>query len=209
MTKQQFNVCYIRLPELYREYFRTRFGNPAIFSPSSEMQFLLRSQLMNNPTLGKQTYKTAMSYCDRAFNYKTKGQAVDAAVYTPAEEEKSEFVAILMPEEVVRYNRMATTSDTWQITDHGARRFRELVKEDFWRELSRFSEECNYRARCTGEKVTREEIVSDFITMYDVPMTSYENLLRYETRHRATQASNIEKRRNALEMQTGNRFMYT
>lgn len=207
--KKDFNVCYIRLPELYRDYFRTKFGNPAIFSPSSEMQFLLRTQLMNNPMLGKQTYKTAMSYSDKAFNYTSKGQAVDAEICMPSQAERDEFVAVLIPEEVTRYNGTMQTSDTWQITDHGARRLRELVKEDFWRELSRFSEECNYRARISGEKVTREEIVSDFITMYNVPMTSYENFLRYETRHRASAASSIEKKRNALEMQTGNKFMYT
>lgn len=208
--KQQFNVCYIRLPELYREYFRTRFGNPAIFSPSSEMQFLLRSQLVNNPTLCRQEKtRNVMSFCDKAFNYKTKGQAVDAQVCMPDDAERGEFVAILIPEQVAHYNAITPTSDTWQVTANGVRRLRELIKEDFWRELSRFSEECNYRARITGEKVTREEIVSDFITMYNVPMTSYENFLRYETRHRVSAASNIEKKRNALEMQTGNRFMYT
>ena len=208
--KKEFNVCYIRLPELYRDYFRTKFGNPAIFSPSSEMQFLLRTQLVNNPTLRKQeTTRNTMSFSDRAFNYASKGQAIDATICMPCEEEREEFVAVLIPEEVVHYNSVVPTSDTWQMTANGVRRLRELIKEDFWRELSRFSEECNYRARISGEKVTREEIVSDFITMYNIPMTSYENFLRYETRHRVSAANDIEKKRNALEVQTGNRFTYT
>ena len=126
-----------------------------------------------------------------------------------APEEKEEFVAILMPSQATHYNTVVATSDTWQLTANGARSFRELVKEDFWCELSRFTEDCNYRARLAGEKVTREEILSDFITMYNVPMTCYENLLRYETRHRVSATTHIEKKRNALETQTGNRFMYT
>lgn len=208
--KEQFNVCYVRLSDLYRNYFRTKFGVPAIFAPSSEMMGLMRSQLVNNPTLEKQQLtRQAMSYSDRAFNYNTKGQALDIEVARPDEGEKEEFASILIPAQVTHYNAVISTSDTWQLTANGARRLRELIKEDFWRELSRFTEECNYRARINGEKVTREEIVSDFITMYNIPMTSYENFLRYETRHRVASASNIEKKRNALEERTGNRFMYT
>ena len=208
--KESLNVCYVRIPEMYRNYFRTKYGVPAVFAPYSPMQCLLRRHLINNPTLAKQQLtRAAMSYSDRAFNYATKGSAIDAQVSMPAPEEKEEFVAILIPSEATHYNTVVATSDTWQLTANGARSFRELVKEDFWCELSRFAEDCNYRARLAGEKVTREEILSDFITMYNVPMTCYENLLRYETRHRVSATTHIEKKRNALETQTGNRFMYT
>lgn len=207
--KSEINVCYIRLSELYRNYFKTRFGSPAIFSLSSEMSAVLRSHLTNNPTLARQTIRAASSFSDLAFNYKEKGTVIDADVFVPSEEEKMEFVAIVIPEEVCHYNGVVQTSNTWQPTEFGTKRLREIIKEEFWREYQKFSDDCYYRGSITGEKITREDIISEFMTQYNIPMKSYENLLRYETRHRKEMEKKIEKKRSMMEKFTGNNFIYT
>lgn len=207
--KESLNVCYLRIDPLYRNYFIAKHGSPAVFSPSSELASVLRNNLMDNPTLGVQTESIQLSFSNLAFNYKSKGQAVDAKVHTPKDEEREHFVAILMPDEVRRFSGMVPTSPSWQLNLHGSRRFREVVKIDFWREYRRFASDCTARAQLLGESVTTEDIISEFMTMFGIPMSLYENMLRYERRERASALSKIEQRRGQYEKMTGNQFLYT
>lgn len=208
MTKE-INVCYIRIDDLYRNYFIAKHGTPAVFSPSSELASILRTELVNNPTLEAQSKSMHLSYSDLAFNYKEKGAATDAVVCQPSEEERRYFVPVILPDEVRKFSEIVPTSNTWQLNVHGSRRFRELVKLDFWREYRSFSNDCIVRSHLTGESVTTEDIISEFMTMFNIPMSLYENMLRYERRERASALSKIEKRRTQYEKLTGNNFLYT
>lgn len=207
--KKEINVCYIRIDDLYRNYFIAKHGSPAVFSPSSELASIVRNNLMDNPMMSAQSDGMHLSFSDLAFNYKTNGQAVDASVHLPSDEERRLFVSIAIPDEVHRFSGMVKTSPAWQLNRLGCRRFREAVKADFWREYRNFSNDCIVRSHLTGESVTTEDIISEFMTMFNIPMSLYENMLRYERRERASALSKIEKRRMQYEKQTGNRFLYT
>lgn len=206
---ESVNICYIRIDALYRNYFLAKHGTPAVFSPSSELASIVRNELVDNPMMKMQTCSIQLSFSDMAFNYKDKGQAIDAEVYTPKEEERDEFVAIVIPEEVRHFSGMIATTPTWQLNLHGSRRFRETVKVDFWRDFRNFQRDCIERALLLGETAGTEDIVSEFMTMYNIPMSLYENMLRYERRERTNALSKIEKRRTQLKNMTGNTFLYT
>lgn len=207
--KKDFNICYIRIDDLYRNYFIAKHGSPAVFSPSSELASIVRNNLMDNPDMAAQSDGLHLSFSDLAFNYKTKGQAIDADVHLPQDDERCKFVAISIPEEVHRFSGMTQTSHSWQLNRLGCRKFRDAVKVEFWNEYRNFSSDCLVRSHLTGESVTTEDIISEFMTMFNIPMSLYENMLRYERRERATALNKIEKRRAQYETQTGNKFMYT
>ena len=209
MKEEKINVCYIRVDDLYRNFFIAKHGSPAVFSPSSELASILRTELVNNPMLESLSTSMHLSYSDLAFNYKTKGAAIDAKVCQPTEEEKAFFVPVVIPDEVRKFSGMMNTSNTWQLNVHGARRFREAIKQEFWREFRNFFSDCMQRAKLNEENTGTEDIVSDFMTMFNVPMSLYENMLRYERRERASSLDKIEKRRAKYEHITGNTFLYT
>ncbi len=203
------NICYIRIDDLYRNYFVAKHGSPAVFAPSSQLAAIVRNNLMDNPMMCAQSDGLHLSFSNLAFNYKDKGQILDAAVHMPCDEERHQFVTITLPDEVRRFSEIINTSYTWQLNRFGARRFREEVKTDFWREFRNFQRDCIERAQLMGETVGTEDIVSDFMTMYNIPMALYENMLRYERRERANALSKIEKRRMQLKNRTGNSYLYT
>lgn len=207
--KTEINVCYIRIDDLYRNFFIAKHGTPAVFSPSSELESILRSELVNNPLLESLSTSMHLSYNDIAFNYNVKGVAIDANVCKPTDEERAYFVPVVIPEEVRKFSGMMKTSNTWQLNVHGARRFREAVKQEFWREFRNFYSDCMQRAKLNDENIGTEDIVSDFMTIFNIPMSLYENMLRYERRERSSSMCKIEKRRAKYEQITGNSFLYT
>lgn len=206
---ESVNICYIRIDALYRNYFLAKHGTPAVFSPSSELAAIIRDNLMDNPFMRAQSDGLHLSFSDLAFNYKEKGRILDADVHMPDESERDQFVAINIPDEVRRFAGIIKTGPTWQLNRFGARRFREEVKTSFWREFRNFERDCVERGQLNGEAAGLEDIVSDFMTMFNIPMSLYENMLRYERRERNTSATKIEKRREVIKNLTGNNYLYT
>lgn len=207
--KEKFNVCYIRIGEMYRAYVTSKYGNPVITPVNSQLTMLMNSQLVHNPLLKRQKAGVQDSYCEVAFNYQKKGSVFDVDICCPANDEREDYVPVVIPAEVLMYNKCVATSNTWQISMNGARRFRSIIEQEFWSDLWGFMYDCRAYANAHSEKVTKESIISDFMIMHGIPMSLYENLIRYEKRKRTASVNDIEKRRETMEQQTGRLFMYT
>ena len=207
--KENFNVCYIRIGEMYRTYLTSKYGTPVITPANSRLTMLLNSQLVHNPLLKKQKAGVQDSYSELAFNYRKKGSVFDVDICCPTDDEREDYVPVVIPAEVLMYNKSVATSNTWQISMNGARKFRTIIEQEFWSDLWNFMYDCRVYANAHAEKVTKESIISDFMIMHGIPMSLYENLIRYEKRKRIASVSDIEKRREMMEQQTGRLFMYT
>ena len=57
--------------------------------------------------------------------------------------------------------------------------------------------------------MTRESAISDFMVSYDIPMSCYENIIRYDQRIRKEIIEDIDKRRAWMEMLNDTVMTYT
>lgn len=200
------NVMYVRLSRYYINYLTTRYGNPVLFPAMIPISQYVDRFLVNNPTMCR---LTPFSFSNAAFHHKEQNPLFTINAYLPDKEERSEFVAIVIPDEVYRNGSVVNTSNTWQLSAPGAVQFRKQVKRDFWIAFSQFYDDCMHRAQRLGDKVTIENAITDFISIYNIEMKEFENMVRYWGRLRNQMQNEIEKRRDRLEAQTGNVFVYT
>ena len=200
------NVVYVRLSKYYISFLTTRYGSPVMFPTMNPVNQCLERYLVNNPTLG---HITPFSFSEQAFQYKENNPLFTADVYVPEYEVRSEYIGIVMPNEIYRNGTLINTSNTWQLSSVGAVQVRKQIKREFWMAFSQIYDDCVYRASRLGEKVTTENIATDFISLYNIEMSEYENMMRYWRRFRDQLNGEIEDRREHLENKTGNIFAYT
>lgn len=200
------HVMYVRLSLYYINYLTTRYGNPVMFPSMMPLSQYVERYLVNNPTMCR---LTPFSFSETAFNYKEQNSLFHVNAYLPEKEARDEFVAIVMPAELIRNGTIVNPTSTWQLSAPGTVQFRKQVTRDFWMSFSQFHDDCQHRAQRLNDKVTTEDIVTDFITIHNIEMSEYENMLRYWRRNRNRMKDEIEERRNRLEAQTGNVFCYT
>lgn len=200
-------VCYLRVSAYFQEYLKIKYGGfPIRFPEVHPASVILETRISQNPSLKALDIN---GYCSAAFNYKRVGKVFDIEIGTPAPDEREEFIPICLPESVQRFGGMVRTSDNWQLTQKGSKQLRKIIKREFWTDCLLFVDECFARARVTGENVTKEDAVADFMTIYEIPMEHYENMITYERRERKNIGRDIEDKRDRLEEQSTNRFFYT
>lgn len=199
-------VVYVKLSKYYINFLTTRYGSPVLFPTINPVNQCMERYLVNNPTLGR---ITPFSFSQQAFSYNENNPLFTADVYTPEQHERSEYLAIVMPDEIYRNGTLVKTSDTWQLSSVGAVQIRKQIKTEFWVAFAQMYDDCVYRAQRLGEKVTTENIATDFITLHNIEMSEYENMMRYWRRVRDQMNGEIENRREELETRTGNVFTYT
>jgi hypothetical protein len=170
---------------------------------SVEMQ-CVQQYLHPNPTLALVTrfcYSEAM-FCAHAH------VSVNACEL-PTAEERGQYVAIRMPETVVRHGEPMAVTATWQLSSPGATLLRKIISRRFWMDFSAFLEDCKYRAARMGENCGIEAAMNDFIALHGIDVAEYDNLLRYWRRNRESLRAGIEKRRESMEERTGQTLVYT
>ena len=203
---QNQNVIYVKFSEYYIRYLTTRYGSPVVFPTMSACALVLERYLLNNPVMSS---LTEFCYSKAAFHAADTGNLFSAIEQRTPIEERELFIPIVIPDELIRTGQTLRTGSTWQLTFIGARALRKEVKRDLWVNFSRFNDDCAHRASRLGEKVTLEEVLSDFIVMYNIDMKEYTNMLRYWYRIQSAMKSAIERNREFLEDKTGNTFVYT
>ena len=67
--------------------------------------------------------------------------------------------------------------------------------------LFNFIEDCFLRAKLNGTKVTRENAIDDFITIYGIDMSWRETFWTYVKREKKNMTKEIENRRNEAAKQ--------
>lgn len=211
MTKKknetEKRVCYVRVSEYYRQFYKVKYGGePIVFPENHPLQGIILANLCQNKDLRA---LTPHSFSQLAFDYEREGKVFDIEIACPDPDRREEFLEVQIPEYVYRRGVQYKTSSNWQLSKAGAELFRKEMKRDFWVECTSFIEDCMVRAHANGEHVTLENAMSDFMLMFDIPMAYHDNLLRYERRSRPQMVNGIEQKRDRMEKKTGNVFFYT
>lgn len=202
------NVMYVKLSIYFRKYIESKYGkSPVCFPLLSPMYSCIERYIVNNYNLSP---ISALSFSEYAFNYKgDNGLYENCNVSVPSEEDKANFLAIVIPGQVFRIGSLIKTSNNWQLSYQGAIEFKKLIRREFWIECIKFIDDCFHAARLQHFSVTRENAISDFLVAYNIPMTSYESILRSERRARIELRSEIENRRNWMETLNDTALTYT
>ena len=152
------------------------------------------------------SFITAFSYSQQAFNYKNTDLL---SVSCPDENEKEQFIAIVLPETIYKGCALLKVTPYYQLSKQGAIALRDLIKNEFMVDLFSFIDECMTRAKLSGTKVTREQAIDDFITIHGIEMSYRDNFYRYFTRERKKMLEEIEKRRDEREDAFDRQYVYT
>lgn len=200
------NVMYVKLSSYYANYLKTRYGDPIVFHDKSIAKQCIYLYIVQN-----QTMRCITPFCvsESAFNYKDENQPFTINAYRPDIEERKQFVAITIPKEVIRFNRIVETSSYWQLSSSGTQLFRNEIKNEFWTNFSFFYDDCRLRSQKLGYSVTFEDVMSDFMVMHNIDMKIYENMMRYWYRILPEMQNRAQLRRDSLETKTGCVFTYT
>lgn len=200
-------VCYLRVEPYMHGYLKAQYGGfPLLFPEFHLIPSIIESRIAVNASL-KQV--TELCYSQAAFEYDRDGKVFDINIGTPHPDRVEEYISIQLPESVQRRNGIVKVGKNWQLNKNGASLVRQVIKDEFWTALSLFIEDCIKRSRVTGDYVTIENAISDFMMVYDIPMEELDNMVKGERRKRQAMYEDIKLRRDRIEAATGNKFYYT
>lgn len=206
LTKEKINVFYLKVSDYYRSFLLSKYGDIVCFPSTSQSYDLICRSVVNN---GSMSPLTPFSFSETAFNYKRGNSVFDINISLPEEEERENYIAIGMPVLVSRFGKPVETSNTWQISRFGAIELRKLIIREFWQDFMEFVDDCFTRARIQGTKVTRENVMADFMSLHRIDMKHYENMVRYDQRFRKRRMEEIEQSRTLMEGKYDAQFTYT
>lgn len=206
LTKEKVNVFYLKVSDYYRSYLLSKYGNVVCFPTTTGAYDLIYRSVVNN---GSMSPLTPFAFSEAAFVYKRDNAVFDINISLPSEEERENFIAIGMPSVVYRFGKPVETGNTWQISRFGAVELRKMILREFWQDMLEFIDDCFTRARIQGLKVTRENAIADFMSMHNINMKHYENIVRYGQRFRKRRIVEIEQTRTMIEDRLDVQFTYT
>ena len=196
-------VAYLKVSPYLKSWLECKHGKVISFPHMTQMHScLLRYMVCNN----SMSLITPFSYSQQAFHYKNTELLPIAC---PDESEKSQFIAIELPETIYKGCALLKITPFYQISKQGCIILRDLIKNEFMIDLFSFVDECFTRARLNGTKVTREQAIDDFITIHGIDMSWRENFERYFKREKRNMIDQIEKRREAREEEFDRQYVYT
>lgn len=202
-NKNERDVFYIQVSSYYRQYLTSKYGPaPIAFPEEHPVSMVLLTKMVDNPLM---KLVTPLSYSSVAFHYDRDGKVFDLDINIPSQDEKIDFLAVEMPEYVYNKHGKVRTGKTWQPTLIGTREVRELVKREFWMDCQEFVKDSLYLAHVNNRALTREKAISDFIATYGIPISEYDNIIRYDKRVRKRITEKIERKR-AGECECGPSF---
>lgn len=206
-TSKEPNVMYVRLSKHYIQYLKTKYGDPVLLPIMSPLNLCIERYLVNNPTMKE---LTTFSYSELAMNPTAWHDDISyVCIPKLTYKERLEYVAVVIPDELIRPGRIIKTSNSWQLSAVGAKMFRKQVKRDFWICLSNFNDDCRYRSQRMNFSLTFEDVVSDFITLYNIEMENFDNIIRSWRRIRYDIKNEVENHRDYIENKTNRSFFYT
>lgn len=206
MANEKNHTCFLKVTDYQKKYLEMRYGSPVCFPQTSMMQLYLRRYLVKNSTMKR---ITDFSCSSAAFNRTTSTPTIFTEYQPIKDEERAEFVEIKIPDEVMYGNKMVKVDKFFQLNPQGTRLLRKEIKNEFWMAFSQFRDECIFRASRINETAYTEDIMSDFMNMYNIDIKNFETLLRNWRRMRTFIIGNIENKREELEDKSGNVFLYT
>lgn len=199
-------VTYVRMSEYYKSFYEIKYGAPVSFPDMHPLSIILENNIVFNPSLKE---LTKYAYTQMAYEYDFNNKLFDVNIACPPDDEKNDFLAVVLPKTIRRHDKVYNVNSMWQLGKDGAIAFREELKREFWVDMEMFIEQCFCRAHALGESCNREAAISDFLIAYDIPMSHFESLLRAERRFRIQQLKKIEKQREFMEERSCSIFLYT
>lgn len=200
-------VIYVRLNEYLKNFFEMKYGfDGALFYEGHPIRLILETKLVDNPTLKS---LTPFCFSEVAYNYDSNMKVIDANVSVPDADSKDDYLAVIIPEQVIRRNGVCRPTGTWQLSEDGVRRFRKEATREFWMDMELFISQCFARASVLGERGSREAAIDDFMLAYNIPAAHTDSLRRGESRFRAKNYKEIEGVRDRMEIRSGCSFLYT
>lgn len=196
-------VAYLKVSPYIKAWMNRKYGRIAKFPYVSQLHSMLYRHIVSNPDMKN---LTEFSYSEHAFSFSRSDSFFSGM---PKSVDKDLFVAIELPEKVYKGPHELTVSRYWQLSSSGAKVIRRMLMDEFMSDLFKFIDDCQTRARLSGEKTTKEQAIDDFITINGIDMSCRENLDRYTRREGKRIAEEIEQRRLMLEEQTGLQLCYT
>lgn len=202
----KLHTFYLKVSDYYKSYLEIKYGKPVLFPYNSMLNVYINRFLIENRSL--QLFK-GFSVCSAIFNYDPSKSSCLLDIKPLTDEEKKEYVELVMPQEIFVGNGVVKVNQFFQLQQSGERLVRKEIKRDFWIAFSQFYDDCMFRASRIGENVSAEDIMSDFMNLYNIDMSKFDNMMRYWWRIRAKIIDEIEARRTYLENKTGNSLIYT
>lgn len=206
MIDENRHTFFLKVNDYQKKYLNMRYGSPVCFPPGSIMQLYLRRYLVRNGTM-KRTTEFSCSYA--AFNLKSSNQLLFSDYQPIKDDERIDFIEIEAPEKVMYGGKMVKVNQFFQLNPQGTRLIRKEIMNEFWMAFSEFRDECIFRASRLGKVSYTEDIMSDFMNMYNIEMEKFETMMRNWRRMKKKIKGSIENKRDKLEDKSGKSFIYT
>lgn len=200
---------FVKLAVYYRQYLRIKYGGPRIILPASGlMGMFLRS---DNALIRTDASFRPESRCVSQLAFTQALGCADILgaqrILEPGQEE--EYLGFVLPQKIMVGRLFYDASPLWTLRQGKDAEFHKLIKHEFWNDCISFIGNCSIRAHARGEVPNKEDAISDFMVQYDIPMTEYENMIRYEKRWLGRITAEIEANRERMASMTGREFLYT
>lgn len=206
MINEKRQTFFLKVNDYLKKYLNMRYGSPVCFPPGSIMQLYLRRYLVRNGTM-KRT--TDFSCSSAAFNFNSSGPLFTSEYQPIRDEERADYVEIEAPDEVMYGGKIVKVDQFFQLNPQGTRLLRKEIMNEFWMAFSQFRDECIFRASRLKEVSYTEDIMSDFMNMYNIEMEKFETMMRNWRRMRKKIKGRIESKRDKMEDKNGKSFIYT
>lgn len=203
---EQRHSCFLKVSDYYKKYFEIKYGTPVRFPQNSLLGVYMKTHLFRDADFSG---ITDFSYNEVAFHLKPQKSLFTAQFKMLTEKEKEDYLELEIPESVCKFSGEVKVDKFFHLNINGSKKIRNELKREFWYDFARFHDDCIFRANRMGERVTSEDVMSDFIVLYDIDMKRFESMMRYWWRIKSRMKSDIKVRKEELESRTGRICIYT
>ena len=196
---KKVKTFFLKLSPYLKCFVERKYGNPVQFPVGSIYYTFMQRSLVNNPSFKK---LSDFSYSSVAFNM-SSGSLFTVGMNHLSEDEKKNFVEIVMPAKLYRIYGNVIPSSTYEISPTGAKAMRAEIKREFWIDFSKFYDECKFRAGRIDEEVTLKNSMADFIILNQIDMGDLDKLLKYWHRWKSWMKNDTERKRENAESELG------
>lgn len=189
--------CYLRVPHYVGSYLRNRsesnplkMGEPIFIHAFSYVWQVFMAYLIDNSQM-----KVSSSYVfsDRQYKAMMDGFSIsdglvgkdrimcketdrldDDRVYrlaglkTKNQQVSSEYIAIQLPKEVVKRDRLCKVTDQWMLSDYGASTVRGMLTDEFWATMNLYFDKAKEYSAAKKACLTNADIFERFMLRYDI-----------------------------------------
>lgn len=189
--------CYLRMPHYVGAYLRNRsernpirMGDPIQIHSYSYVRSVYMAYLIDNSAMkisssfvfSERQYKAMMdgkkisdgyisgeSELERANGSLTDERVLQlAGLKTKNQQVSSEYVAIQLPKEIIKRDRLCKVNEDWMLSDYGASTVRGLLTDEFWATMNLYFDKAKEYSAAKKACLTNADIFERFMLRYDI-----------------------------------------